>query len=434
MLFGLTTAIAAEEPPAPPAVPAQPPLADLRHKVASAARTVFLVGSVPDGLHTRCLGQYDRTDGSEDEMGRPVYTRQEEPGTLMWASPDKHWVIGFREQLGMLSSEGYLRVNGTATHFVEQISEQAVWSAKRVKNGTASWIVASDLRLLPGRAGDEAWQQQQNDENKALERATDQLYLVGNTPMELRRDYLGKFVRRAQRKHGRFTYHRQGPHPVALWYDGNGQWRVGPSQSVGSELGVLELGSAVVLPEESQGTWRVQHPLKGTWLDAPGVRLMVGEEGRNTMLTQESARKVRLKKAAARVRLTGEMPSGVGPEHLGEYIIATGSNVNGHPYYVKAGNSKLGMWATPGSTWFIGVAARQDQFGHAKGALRVNMDAASQTLADFASGTLEAWVNGEATWVAAPKLRLETVKPADKEQKKQHEPRGGHQSAVADEL
>ena len=332
----------------------------------------------------------------------------------------------------MLSEEGYLRVNGPGAYFVEQISEQAEWSAKRVDNGNASWIAAPDLRLLPGRVGDQAWQRQQLDAEEALERAANQLYLVGSTPMELRREYLGRFVKNDQRKHGRYTYYRQGPDPVALWYDGNGRWRVGPSQSVGSELAVLELGSAVVLPEEAQGTWRVQHPLKGAWLDAPEVRLMTGEGGRNRMLSEESERKVKLKKAAARVRLAGDMPHGVAPDHLGEYIIAAGSNVNGHPYYVKAGNSKLGMWATPGGTWFIGIAARQDQFGHMRGALRVNMEAASQLPLDFAGGTLEAFVNGEATWVAAPNLRLETVQPGE-ERKSQQEPRGGLQNA-ADEL
>jgi len=365
-------------------------------------------------------------------MGRPTYTHQEEPGTLMWPSPDKYWVIGFRDQRGMPSSEGYLRVNGPSAHFVEQISEQAEWSAKRVDNDTASWIAAPDLRLLPGRAGDQAWQQQQLDATKALERAAKQLYLVGSTPMELRRDYLGRFAKSEERKHGRSIYRRQGEDPVALWYDGNGRWRVGPSQSIGTELGVLELGSAVALPEEAQGTWRVQHPIKGTWLDAPGVRLMTGEEGRNAMLSDESARKMKLKKAAARVGLTGEMPNGMAPDHLGEYVLAAGSNVNGHPYYMKAGSPTLGMWATPGGTWFIGVAARQDQFGHAKGALRVNMEAASQMPADFAGCTLEAFVNGEATWVAAPELRLEAVQPG-KERKPKQEPRGGRQGAV-DEL
>ena len=166
--------------------PAAPPKeAVLRHLLRTAATTVYLLGSTPEGHHTRSLGPYGLKAEWEKHNYRHVYQHTDEPSRLMWATHDGYWAIGFRDYLGMLSSNADLRVRDAqkAAVFVEQLDEaEQVWEAKRVDNGTASWHAAPQLRLLAGRGGVLAWEQQQKRTEAALERAAAQLFVVGSAP------------------------------------------------------------------------------------------------------------------------------------------------------------------------------------------------------------------------------------------------------------
>ena len=181
----------------------------------------------------------------------------------------------------------------------------------RSDDGSSKWIDAPDVRLLHGEEGGAEWKRLQGTVDSDLKRAAERLYLVGSTPQNLRREYVGTFIMQSGPRNGsngRHVYHRQGTDKAAMWYDGDGMWRVGSLLNIGTSNSVLALPGSLALPEESQGVWRVKHPLGSAWLDAPALRLLHGEEGRAALKAEEVSRQGRVKAAAAQFRLSGETP------------------------------------------------------------------------------------------------------------------------------
>ena len=282
--------------------------AELSHKLDGAAQTVVLIGSTPNSEHTRSLGLYAMMKGWSLTNSKPVYAKQDDASRLLWASYDGYWIAGHGDDLG--SSDGYLRVKDARAYFVEQVGDAAEWYV-RSDDGSSKWIDAPDVRLLHGEEGEAEWKRLQGTVDSDLKRAAERLYLVGSTPQNLRREYVGTFMMQPGLRNGsngRHVYHRQGTDKAAMWYDGDGMWRVGSLLNIGTRNSVLALPGSLALPEESQGVWRVKHPLGSAWLDAPALRLLHGEEGRAALKAEEVSRQGRVKAAAAQFRLSGETP------------------------------------------------------------------------------------------------------------------------------
>ena len=55
--------------------------------------------------------------------------------------------------------------------------------------------------------------------------------------------------------------------------------------------------------------------------------------------------------------------------------------------------------------WFAGLIAMQDQFGHARGALRIRTHDATRVPPELGDATWEVWDDAEDSWIAAPQLR-----------------------------
>ena len=60
--------------------------------------------------------------------------------------------------------------------------------------------------------------------------------------------------------------------------------------------------------------------------------------------------------------------------------------------------------------WFAGLIAMQDQFGHARGALRIRTQDATRVPPELADATWEVWNDAEDLWIAAPQLRHAAVR------------------------
>ena len=423
--------------------------AELSHKLDGAAQTVVLIGSTPNSEHTRSLGPYAMMKGWGLTNSKPVYAKQDDASRLLWASYDGYWIAGHGDDLG--SSDGYLRVKDARAYFVEQVGDAAEWYV-RSDDGSSKWIDAPDVRLLHGEEGEAEWKRLQGTVDSDLKRAAERLYLVGSTPQNLRREYVGTFMLQSGLRNGsngRHVYHRQGTDKAAMWYDGDGMWRVGSLLNIGTRNSVLALPGSLALPEESQGVWRVKHPLGSAWLDAPALRLLHGEEGRAALKAEEVSRQGRVKAAAAQFRLSGETPcrvfhmcrtfcpprrraawplgssraapvamlicadyrpEGRAQEYLGEYKRVSGSNINGQPFFTKAGDTQKGLWHALDGNWFAGLIAMQDQFGHARGALRIRTQDATRVPPELGDATWEVWNDAEDSWIAAPQLRHAAVR------------------------
>lgn len=282
----------------------------LSHKLDTAAQTVVLISSTPTGQHVRSLGLYAMMQDWGLTNSKPVYAKQGDENRLLWATYDGHWVAGHRDNVG--SPNGYLRVKGALAYFVEQVGDAAQWHART--DADEEWFDAPGVHLLHGEAGGAEWKRLQDIVDHDLKRAADRLYLVGSTPQNLRREYVGAFILHSNHhnlSHGRHVYHRQGEDRAALWYDGDGMWRVGSILNVGTSNSALALRGSFTLPEESRGLWRVRHPLGSEWLDAPALQLLHGEEGRTALKADEVSRQDRAQAAVNKVRLDGEMPRSV---------------------------------------------------------------------------------------------------------------------------
>ena len=419
--------------------------AQLSHKLDGAAQTVVLMGSTPNSEHMRSLGLYAMMQGWGLTNSKPVYANQDDASRLLWASYDGYWIAGHSDDLG--SSDGHLRVKDARAYFVEQVDDAAEWYVRSDDDGF-KWIGAPDVQLLHGEEGGAEWKRLQGTVDDDLKRAAERLYLVGSTPQNLRREYVGTFILQSgphSASNGRHVYHRQGTDKAAMWYDGDGRWRVGSLSNIGTSNSVLGLPGSLALPEESRGVWRVKHPLGSEWLDAPALRILHGEEGRAALKADEVSRQGRVKAAAAKFRLSGETPRRVfqyvpglfahpvgGPpghtaalvqrplpralcadnrpdgraqEYLGEYKRVSGSNINGQPFFTKAGDTQRGLWHALDGNWFAGLIAMQDQFGHARGALRIRTQDATRVPPELGDATWEVWDDAEGSWTAAPQLR-----------------------------
>ena len=282
--------------------------AQLSHKLDGAAQTVVLMGSTPNSEHIKSLGLYAMMQGWGLTNSKPVYAKQDDASRLLWASYDGYWIAGHSDDLG--SSDGYLRVKDALAYFVEQVDDAADWYV-RSDDDSFKWIDAPDVQLLHGEDGGAEWKRLQGTVDDDLKRAAERLYLVGSTPQNLRREYVGTFILQPgphSASNGRHVYHRQGTDRAAMWYDGDGMWRVGSLLNIGTSNSVLALRGSLALPEESRGNWSVKHPLGSEWLDAPTLRLLHGEEGRAALKADEVSRQGRVKAAAAKFHLSGEMP------------------------------------------------------------------------------------------------------------------------------
>ena len=102
-------------------------------------------------------------------------------------------------------------------------------------------------------------------------------------------------------------------------------------------------------------------------------------------------------------------PDGRAHEYIGEYKRVAGSNINGHPFFMKAGDSRRGLWHALDGNWFAGLTTVQDQFGHPRGALRIRTQDAARVPPELGDATWEVWDDAEHTWIAAPQVRFAAI-------------------------
>ena len=110
-------------------------------------------------------------------------------------------------------------------------------------------------------------------------------------------------------------------------------------------------------------------------------------------------------RAACHAHCADYRPDGRAQEYLGEYKRVSGSNVNGQPFFTKAGDTQRGLWHALDGNWFAGLVTMQDQFGHARGALRIRTQDATRVPPELGDATWEVWDDAEGSWTAAPQLR-----------------------------
>ena len=129
-------------------------------ELARGAAAVYLLGTLPRGLHHEWLGRYERRNASSLVNGRFVYANAGFEKKMLWYAGGA-WYVGLRGQLG--NARGVFSSEDTA-ELPEQIAKPwRVWevapgTTTRAKagGGEGAWGNAPELRCLAGASGEAA--------------------------------------------------------------------------------------------------------------------------------------------------------------------------------------------------------------------------------------------------------------------------------------
>lgn len=163
----------------------------LPDELKSAASTIYLVGSMPQGLRTEWLGAYDQLGKTKRWRsglcdGRIIYAKQGDKTKMIWYhKKSAHWYVGRARAAG--KAAGVLSVKDRAL-MPEKISGRwrAWWGPKK------SWIDAPELQCVGGNRGKQIFEAAA----RAVESADKTVHLIGTTPSGLRHEWLGAYVLR----------------------------------------------------------------------------------------------------------------------------------------------------------------------------------------------------------------------------------------------
>ena len=186
--------------------------AALPDELKSASSTVYLVGSMPQGLRTDWLGAYDQLGKTKRWRsglcdGRIIYAKQNDKSKMIWYhKKSAYWYVGRTRAAG--KAAGVLSVKDHAL-MPEKISGhwKAWWGPKK------SWIDAPELQCVGGNRGRKIFEAA----TLAVAGADKTVHLIGTTPLGQRHEWLGAYVQReGDLVGGRHAYTKVGSRPASL--------------------------------------------------------------------------------------------------------------------------------------------------------------------------------------------------------------------------
>ena len=354
-------------------------------ELARGAAAVYLLGTLPRGLHHEWLGRYERRNASSLVNGRFVYANAGFEKKMLWYAGGA-WYVGLRGQLG--NARGVFSSEDTA-ELPEQIAKPwRVWevapgTTTRAKagGGEGAWGNAPELRCLAGASGEAAYGSVVAEARRGVAEAAGSVYLIGGLEGGKHHEWLGEYVRRPRAVEAaaadypdRPVYGKRADATKAIWYKpGNGQWMVGSREgyaSDGSGRGVLSSYDDAYAPDRAASGWRVWSGPQVGWAPVPALRCVSGAEGD----AWRRAREVGVHRSAAHVFLVGRAPPSVPSEYLGEYE-RKGVFGGRHLYVRKGGQGKALSYYEPTGEWRIGPTARPVLADLSKDVLSVYDDA-----------------------------------------------------------
>ena len=218
-----------------------------RTRLAAAIGDIIaLVGATPQNRRRDTLGIFKKRP--EAVNGWPSYALLGDDGTRLWHA-GRCWFVGAAAECGQ--AKGWISADdGSLTP--DQVS--ATW---QVFDGSA-WLDAPELRLIAGEAL-----------ASALAAAADTVALVGATPQNRQRAWLGIFKRRPEAVNGWPSYALLGDDGTRLWHAGR-CWYVGAAAKCGQAKGWINAADGSLTPEQVAATWQVTDG--SAWFDAPELR------------------------------------------------------------------------------------------------------------------------------------------------------------------
>lgn len=203
--------------------------------------------------------------------------------------------------------------------------------------------ISSEIENAAKQADERAAAEAAAEEEEARQQLADAaatVYLVGDTPGGVHRDYLGVYEREPELVNGRMAYAMADDPTKMLWFSRtNGYWHAGPRANLGSPRGWLAVFDRSALPERVTAEWQVGAANGGGWNPAPEVRCLAGMAGAaaHAAMGQDTAAvPAELEGAAAVVYLVGPTAEGVNRKYIGAY--GRGSQiVNGRFTYSRIG-------------------------------------------------------------------------------------------------
>lgn len=232
------------------------------------------------------------------------------------------------------------------------------------------------------------------------------IYLMGSMPDGLRAEWLGWYDvytgKPIKTKNGlvdgRPVYSKQGEPSKLLWFNKkSGRWYAGKARALGKAAGVLHVGDLASTPDKVSSRWQAWQGPKRGWVEAPDMRAVSGDRGRNIVEANAKA----VQEAASTIRFAGDVPQGLRHEWLGMYVRRPEALIGGRPTYAKLGDdSKLLWYYAPSGTWYMGGIA---SLGKAKGVLLAHDGAVTPERI-----RPRAWLVGQGLgkgWIPAPDVR-----------------------------
>lgn len=261
-----------------------------------------------------------------------------------------------------------------------------------------------------------------------LRNSSDQVFLLGDRPQNLLRDYIGEYRRLTTPMNtNRFVYRRSSRNTnLFLWHDGFA-WIIGPEEDIGAR-GWIRAESRAALPElvgsgyPHDGYWH-DAMAKFTigdgalgWLPAPGLRFAAGAEALAEALAHEDSELRTLTAGAEMVYVVGSTPCGLWREWLGAYRMMREEPLqSGRFTYVQEASEGKGdgarmLWYTDGVSWRLGAA---EFVGSPRGPLKVRdasllPEAIENTfeVGDGSEGSRWDMTDGRSGWIPAPHIRV----------------------------
>ena len=343
---------------------------DLETEVGS--RTIYLVGSTPNGNQVDRLGAY--TQEEERVNGFPAYAEVTEGvSQKLWWSAGK-WRVGYSQDLGRASS-GLRTINGSAL-LPELCTKWECYDAK-----SKTWSPAPEVRCLSDAAFD-----------LEIEAASRTIYLVGSTPDggHYSEALLGVYLQQEERVRGFPAYAKRDVEGLEgqgrrLWST-RGRWRGGNAMNFGTTQCTLTTCNGFALLPELCTKWQVW--AGKAWSPGPELRCL-----------SEAAFELEISARSRVVYLVGHTPNHVQNGRLGAYVQKEG-RVNGFTVYAMQetdGVQGQMLWWKNGS-WFVGSSTgNEDVYG-----IRTINDGA---LLPELCTKWECYDGERMAWLPAPELR-----------------------------